>query len=239
VGSSQNGSVVSATLAASELTAGRRGFERADGRCSREDGMMTIRLLCTALLAGLVAACATSLPKTSFAEPATVKQAMQGYYEGHATEEYGYCSTPYIDGLTQVKVVTDQPDRLVLDVRYLYRDRFKQDRGDNRGHECTNYGGRRFTFGKSPAGNVEVADMTGPRRRARRKVSPNIRRSPHRSTSGAPACIGGPDGSSRVWSAAPGAIAGSDRQQQPGGVRDSYFHRREWARALAKRGWLG
>jgi hypothetical protein len=126
--------------------------------------MMSIRVLCTALLAGLVAACATSLPKTSFAEPAALNQAMRAYYEKHAIEEYGYCSMPYIEGLTQVKVVTDQPNRLVIDVRYLYRDVFKRDRGDNRGHECTGYAGRRFTFGKSPTGNVEVVDMTGPRR---------------------------------------------------------------------------
>jgi hypothetical protein len=160
----QNGSVVPVRLAASELTAGRRGFERADGRCSRDDGMLSIRLLCTALVAGLVAACATSLPKTGFAEPAALNQAMQSYYERHATEEYGYCSMPYIEGLTKVEVVTDRPDRLVLDVRFLYRDRFKRDRGDNRGHECTGYAGRRFTFAKSPAGKVEVVEMTGPRR---------------------------------------------------------------------------
>jgi hypothetical protein len=126
--------------------------------------MMSIRVLCTALLAGLVAGCATSLPKTGFAEPAALKPAMQAYFERHATEEYGYCSMPYIEGLTQVNVVTDQPDRLVLDVRYLYRDTIKRDRGDNRGHECTGYAGRRFTFGKTPAGNIEVVDMTGPRR---------------------------------------------------------------------------
>jgi hypothetical protein len=126
---------------------------------------MSTRLLCVALVVALVAACATRLPSTSFADPAALERAMASYYEAHATEEHGYCPTPYIDGLTQVSVVDNQPNKLVVDVRYLYRDRFKNDRGGNGGHECTGYAGRRFTFGKGPAGGVEVLEMTGPRRR--------------------------------------------------------------------------
>ncbi len=124
---------------------------------------MSIRLLNLALLA-LIAGCATRLPSTGFADPTALERAMRSYYEAHASEEHGYCLQPYIDGLTQVAVVTDQPDRLLVDVRYLYHDRFKNDQGDNNGNECTGYAGRRFTFGKGPAGGVEVLDMTGPRR---------------------------------------------------------------------------
>ena len=124
---------------------------------------MPASLLNLALLA-LLAGCATRLPGTSFADPGELERAMKRYYENHATEEHGYCLHPYIDGLTQTEVVTNQPDRLVVDVRYLYQDRFKNDRGENGGHECTGYAGRRFTFGKGPAGGVEVLDMTGPRR---------------------------------------------------------------------------
>ncbi len=123
---------------------------------------MSIRLLCLALLV-LVAGCATRLPSTGFAEPAALERAMKRYYESHATEEHGYCLMPYIGGLTQVAVVTNQPDRLVVDVRYLYHDRSK-DGGDNGGHECTGFAGRRLTFGKGPTGAVQVLDMTGPRR---------------------------------------------------------------------------
>ena len=83
---------------------------------------MSTRGLCLSLIA-LLAGCTTGrLPSTSFAEPAALEQAMKRYYEAHATEQYGYCSTPYIDGLTQVQVVDNQPQRLVIDVRYLYRD---------------------------------------------------------------------------------------------------------------------
>jgi hypothetical protein len=126
---------------------------------------MSIRLVCLALLAALVAACAASrLPSTGFAEPAALERAMKRYYELHASEDRGQCLNPYIDGLTQVAVVDDQPERLVVDVRYFYRDRFKDDRGeDGFGSECTGYASRSFTFGKGAAG-VEVLDMTGPRR---------------------------------------------------------------------------
>jgi hypothetical protein len=124
---------------------------------------MSLRVLCLALVATLVAACATRLPTTSFAEPAALERAMKRYYEAHASEQYGYCLRPYIDGLTQVSVVDSQPDRLVVDVRYLYRDRLKDDRGPNGGRECTGYAGRSFTFGKGTA-KVEVLEMTGTRR---------------------------------------------------------------------------
>ncbi len=126
---------------------------------------MSIRLLCLTLVAALVAGCAGSrLPSTGFAEPAALERAMKGYYEAHASEEHGQCLRPYIDGLTQVTVVDSQPERLVVNVRYLYRDWLKNDGGqDGFRRECTGYAGRSFTFGKGTAG-VEVVDMTGPRR---------------------------------------------------------------------------
>jgi hypothetical protein len=63
-------------------------------------------------------------------------------------------------------VVENAPDRLVVDVRYFYRDRSKDDRGQDQGHgrECTGFAGRQFTFGKGKTGGVEVLDMTGQRR---------------------------------------------------------------------------
>jgi hypothetical protein len=117
------------------------------------------------LAVALVAGCAIPrLPSTSFAEPAALERAMKRYYIAHATEEHGYCPRPYIDGLTRVHVVDSRPDRLVADVRYFYGDRFKSDRGENGGHECIGFSGRRFTFGEGEAGGVKVLEMTGPRR---------------------------------------------------------------------------
>jgi hypothetical protein len=125
---------------------------------------MSTRTLCLALLALLAGCAASRLPSTSFAEPAALNRAMTAYYEAHAMEQWGYCLTPYIDGLTQVSVVDNQPDKLVLDVRYLYRDRQKGTQQNSFVTECVSYAGRQFTFGKDKAGGVEVVDMTGLRR---------------------------------------------------------------------------
>ena len=90
-----------------------------------------------------------------------------GYYETHASEENRTCLSPYMYGLTQVDAVEEQPERLVVDVRYLSRDRDKDDRGDGLGRECSDYGERRFTLRK--AGECfEVLDMTGAQRAAAR-----------------------------------------------------------------------
>ena len=117
--------------------------------------------VCLILAAVLLAACASRVPATSFAEPSAVERTVMRYYERHASEENRTCLSPYIDGLTQVSVVEDTPERLVVDVRYLYRDRFKDDRGNGMGRECSGYAGRRFTLAKTDAG-ITVVEMTGP-----------------------------------------------------------------------------
>jgi hypothetical protein len=86
-----------------------RTYRRLRGRGLRRaprKGRMSVRLLCLTR-AALVAGCATRLPSTSFADPAALERATNGYYEHHAVEEHGYCDTPYIDGLSQVAVVTN------------------------------------------------------------------------------------------------------------------------------------
>ena len=114
----------------------------------------------------LVAGCAASqAPPTGFAEPQALERAVMSYYESHATEENRTCLKPFMYGVTQVEVIEEQPERLVVDVRYLYRDRNKDDRGDGLGRECSEYGERRFTLAKGAKG-IEVLDMTGPQRTA-------------------------------------------------------------------------
>jgi hypothetical protein len=68
-------------------------------------------------------------------------------------------------GLARVAVVEEHPDRLVIDVRYLCRDRNKNARGDGLGRECSDYGKRRFTLVKGAQGREEV-EMTGSQRTA-------------------------------------------------------------------------
>jgi hypothetical protein len=124
--------------------------------------------VCFVFATVLVAGCAASrVPETDFGEPQALERAVMRYYESHATEENRTCLSPYMYGLTQVDVVEQQPERLVVDVRYLYRDRNKDDRGDGLGRECSDYGERRFTLRKAGAG-FEVLDMTGPQRTAAR-----------------------------------------------------------------------
>jgi hypothetical protein len=69
------------------------------------------------------------MPEAGFSAPRALERAVMSYYEGRATEENRTCLAPYMHGLTRVEVVDEQPDRLVIDVRYLYRDRNKDDRG--------------------------------------------------------------------------------------------------------------
>jgi hypothetical protein len=131
---------------------------------------LTIFNLCVCLIFAsvLVAGCAASrMPETGFGEPQALERAVMRYYQTHASEENRTCLMPYMEGLTQVDVVEEQPERLVVDVRYLYRDRHKDDRGDGLARECSDYGERRFTLGKGAAG-VEVLDMSGPQHTARR-----------------------------------------------------------------------
>jgi hypothetical protein len=120
--------------------------------------------VCRALVALLLlAACASRVPDTGFAEPQAIEQAIKRHYERHASEENQTCLTPYIDGLTRVTVVEQQPDRLVLDARYLYRDRFKDDNNDGIGSACTSYAERQFTLEKNDAG-LQVVAMSDSRR---------------------------------------------------------------------------
>ena len=120
------------------------------------------RSVCLVLAAALLAGCAMSrMPETGFGEPQALERAVMSYYESHATEENRTCLSPYMDALTHVEIVEEQPEHLVLDVRYLYRDRNKDDRGDGLGRECSDYGERRFTLRKDATG-FQVLGMTGP-----------------------------------------------------------------------------
>ena len=124
---------------------------------------MTTRTIGLTSVLLLLAGCAASrMPATSFAEPQELERTVMRYYERHATEENRTCLSPYIDGFTRVDVVEEQPERLVVDARYFYRDRSKDDTGENGfGRECTGYADRRFTLARNGDG-VEVVEMTGP-----------------------------------------------------------------------------
>ena len=93
--------------------------------------------------------------------PPDTERAIETYYAAHAREEHGRCPAPFIEGFTRTEVVEDGPQRQVVEVRYLYADRIKD---DSDGSECVGFSGRRFTLAKAEAG-LEVVEMTGPSRR--------------------------------------------------------------------------
>jgi hypothetical protein len=78
------------------------------------------------------------------------------YYERRATEENGRCRTPLLDGVTSSTVLESTPQRLVIQIRYLYRDLTAELRG-----ACRGFGNRTFTIDKEATSFV-VVDMTGP-----------------------------------------------------------------------------
>jgi hypothetical protein len=126
--------------------------------------MSTLRFVTLALLviAALVAGCANA-PW----QPPVYETAIKSYYEAHASEYNGQCLAPYIDGFTRIEVVEETPDRLVVDARYLYRDRVKDQRGsDDNGsfmRECVRYNQRTFVLARNDD-QLQVTEMSGPRR---------------------------------------------------------------------------
>jgi hypothetical protein len=101
-----------------------------------------------------------------FGEQSELDGAIKRYYEAHASERGGQCLAPYIDGFTRTQVVEDGPEHLVVDVRYLYRDRYKDNESGVDGNAmtgCINYGTRRFVLARSDDA-LTVEQMSGPRR---------------------------------------------------------------------------
>lgn len=98
---------------------------------------------------------------------------VKSYYERHAREEGGRCVKPILAGVARSEVLAEDEDRLVVGLRYAYRD-YNRDGDDcddefrplrcNVARECRGYAERTFTIAKGETG-LEVIDMTGERRR--------------------------------------------------------------------------
>jgi predicted small secreted protein len=109
-----------------------------------------------ALLALALAACnGLSGAGQDLAGVPDLRSALQRYYEARATEENGRCRTPLLDGVLNATVLQDDLQRLVVRVRYLYRDHSAELRG-----ACIGFGNRTFTIDKGPDG-LTVVDMSG------------------------------------------------------------------------------
>jgi hypothetical protein len=100
------------------------------------------------------------------AEPVTppVDAAIKAYYSDRALEENAFCTTPYIDRITQSRVVEDNDRQLVLDVRYFFRSQAGPSSDDiTMFNRCEGFASRTFTFDRS-GGGLSLAGMTGDQR---------------------------------------------------------------------------
>ena len=84
--------------------------------------------------------------------------AIQQYYQGNASEDRGRCRAILMDGVTRSELVSEDQDRVVVNVRYRYRSTSRSERG--RG--CGGFGER--TFEAVPSGDLyRVVSMSGDR----------------------------------------------------------------------------
>lgn len=112
------------------------------------------------LLVVLLGCSATPIESQHFGSSVAIERAMMRHYERYASE--GNCYNPYIDGFTQLTVLEDAPDQLVVHARYLYRDRFQDGGGNGRSTGvCTGFGKRTFTLTRSPDNGDVVVSMSG------------------------------------------------------------------------------
>ncbi len=104
--------------------------------------------------------------QTTFAPADEIQSAVSRYYEAHAVEDYRRCWRPYFDAVTRVSVLDEQTDRLVLDVRYAYRDRLRDDEDSSNPilpgsrRVCWGFESRQFTLAKDD-GRLRVIEMSG------------------------------------------------------------------------------
>jgi hypothetical protein len=115
-----------------------------------------MRAILAALLALALGACSgLSGAGQDLAGVPGLRTTIQHYYEARATEENGRCRAPLLDGVLNATVLEDDPQRLVVRVRYLYRDHTAELQG-----ACIGFGTRTFTIERGPDGPM-VVDMSG------------------------------------------------------------------------------
>lgn len=122
--------------------------------------------LASAALIALTGCALSPFQQTTFAPADEIQSAVSRYYEAHAVEDYRRCWRPYFDAVTKVDVLDEQADKLVLDVRYAYRDRLRDDEDSNNPVQpgsrrvCWGFESRQFTLAKDDGG-LRVVEMSG------------------------------------------------------------------------------
>jgi hypothetical protein len=117
-----------------------------------------------ALIVVLLIGCsAPQVESAHFGPSADIERVIRMYYERHASEGGGRCFNPYIDAFTKLTVLEETPDRLVVDARYLHRDRFREGGSGEGGQICTGFAERTFTLARTPEDDPIVTEMSGER----------------------------------------------------------------------------
>lgn len=126
-----------------------------------------------------LAACAELTQGPSVAGYPGLQWQLQSFYGARALEENAMCTQPRMTAITAFQIVEDTPERVVMNVRYHYRDEgmssFDDDDFFNRFRfgtgSCDNWAERTFVIAKGKGGTADqgqpatfVQSMTGPQR---------------------------------------------------------------------------
>jgi hypothetical protein len=138
--------------------------------------------LSSILLAAIpLGACAQLMEGPSVAGYPGLQWQLQSFYGARALEENAMCTRPQMTAVTGYQIVEDTPERVVMNVRYHYRDEGAADFDDDEfgfprfrfgTGSCDSWAQRTFVLAKakggqpSPSGRpqVFVQSMTGPQR---------------------------------------------------------------------------
>ncbi len=109
-----------------------------------------------------LAGCAAAAPTSGvFAKYPGLERAIREAYESYAIERNGMCVNPVIQTITRTEVIRDDPEMLVVELRYAWTS--PTDNAGSGGSVCNGFATRRFLFARE--GRVfQLVDITGQRR---------------------------------------------------------------------------
>ncbi len=115
-------------------------------------------------LALLLGACALAAPPLAGYDGLGFR--IRSYYADHAVEENGTCRAPEMRAITDVQVLEDTDERLVLRLRYYFQDDaygvYEDPEVPIRRLRCRGFGTRDFVVAKRDG--LVVVGMSGPTR---------------------------------------------------------------------------
>jgi hypothetical protein len=130
---------------------------------------MAAKHLSLLLLAAALAACGYEGP--SLAGYKGLQFKVVSFYEARAFEKNATCTRPRMTPV-RAAVVEETPERVVMNVRYHFRDEGQENDDDEFWRSgggvlgrCNDWGERTFTLAKRADGGLDVIAMTGPQRR--------------------------------------------------------------------------